>query len=178
MLIFLVGKASPAWRLVPCSVPQLAPAVVAAGAGRIPEPWGCSAPQLQETPSPLGGCATAAIWLRAQARLGLSSPAGQGCHCPCHTGSPGRGCSHRITAVPLLPGTANPPGLASCCGQHWAALAGSLHRQHRKCWGREGSTSLLEKNWGTKIPKHVGWLFLLAAVAPGCCPYLAGWAGW
>lgn len=72
-------------------------------------------------------------------------PAGQGCFCPCLTGSllgtasgsPGRGCSCRITPVPLL------PGIVNAARQHQSAPAGSLHRQ---CWGRQGSMLLLEKD--------------------------------
>lgn len=145
---------------------------MAAGAGSIPEPRGCSAPQLQETPSPqCRGGAVPLLPFGSQACLAQlpqhtgtfealqpssswgARPAGKGCHCPISwaacwaqpQAAREGGCSHRITLVPLLPGIANPPGHASCCGQHQSALAGSLHRQHRKRWGRDGSTLLLEK---------------------------------
>lgn len=195
MLIFLAGKASPAWHLVPRSVPQLTPARVAAGAGRIPEPWGCSAPQLQETPSIVvglcqwGHLAPQLAWhscLSAQAHLRLSSPAaalvpGQqvtAATVPVSQAARAGGCSHSSAPVPPLPATATPAGHAGCWGQHQSAFTGSLHRQHRKCWRREGSTALLGKSWGTQMPRCVRWLCLLAAARPGCCPYLPGWPGW
>lgn len=180
MLIFLVGKASPAWHLALCSVSQLAPAEVAAGLAGFLSLGAALPHSCRKPPALRQGCATDAIWLPslpgtaasahrhvwgspAQQVKAATAPVSQAaCWAQPRAVREG-GCSCRITPVPLLPGIVKPPGHTGCCGQHQSAPAASLHTQ---CWGREGSASLLEKNWGTKMPEHMGWLCLLAAAPP------------
>lgn len=185
MLIFLVGKTSPTWHLVPCSVPQLASQSLS-GCRSWQDSWvlGLLCSQLQENSSAVMGLcqwchlAPKLAWhscLSTQARLRFSSPAGKSCHCPCLTG---RGLQ---------------PYNHSCATAAWNCKP---TRTHQLLWAapvstywfpaqtaqetlREGELhiTLGEKNWGTKMPEHVGWLCLLAAAPPQLLS-LTCWVTW
>lgn len=175
---------------------------MAAGAGRIPEPWGCSASQLQETPSsqhwggavpllPFGSQACLAQLpqhmttfeaLQPSSSCG-ARPAGKGCHWPLSQGQP---AGHSLEQSGKG-AAATESLLCHCClelqtHQDTPAAMGSTS-QHwllpctgstRNAGGGRAPHCSWKKTEGPRCLSMWGGCACWQQCPPGCCPCRAG----